>query len=201
MNIIPDPTQDLSEIRSMMERSSKFLSLSGWSGILAGLYAFLGAGLSYFMFGFNPIVLNYSHDGLSAISLIAFITVLVALISATYFNKRKADQNNEQIWNSTSRRLLLNMAIPLVTASILIVVLVSKDLLGLVLPLMLVFYGLSLIMASNFTLGEVRFLGFAQLILGLVSAVYIEYSLVSWVLGFGVAHIIYGTYMYLTYER
>ncbi len=39
--------QDLTEIRSMMERSSRFISLSGLSGISAGVFALIGAYLAY----------------------------------------------------------------------------------------------------------------------------------------------------------
>ncbi len=37
----------LSDIRSMMEQSSRFISLSGLSGIFAGITALVGAGLAY----------------------------------------------------------------------------------------------------------------------------------------------------------
>ena len=39
---------DISEIKNMMSRSSRFISLSGLSGVLAGMYALVGAALAYF---------------------------------------------------------------------------------------------------------------------------------------------------------
>jgi len=39
--------QNLESIRQLMERSVKFVSLSGLSGILAGIYALIGAVLAY----------------------------------------------------------------------------------------------------------------------------------------------------------
>ncbi len=37
----------LRDIRSMMERSSRIISLSGWSGIFAGIWALVGAVLAH----------------------------------------------------------------------------------------------------------------------------------------------------------
>ena len=39
---------DISDIKDIMQRSSKFLSLSGLSGVLAGIYALAGAILAYY---------------------------------------------------------------------------------------------------------------------------------------------------------
>ena len=54
--------QELLEIRAIMERSTRFLSLSGLSGILMGFYALAAAGLAYYRlyyphepFGFTSI--------------------------------------------------------------------------------------------------------------------------------------------------
>ena len=47
--------RDIAEIRSMMERSSKFLSLSGLAGVMAGIYALAGAFIAYRTFSFNPV--------------------------------------------------------------------------------------------------------------------------------------------------
>ena len=54
--------QDIAEMRSMMERSSKFLSLSGLAGIMAGIYALSGAYIAYKVFYFNPDEMVYSNS-------------------------------------------------------------------------------------------------------------------------------------------
>ncbi len=201
MNTEKDYTKDLAEIRSMMERSSKFLSLSGWSGILAGVYALAGAWFSSFYYGFYPDELFYSTPYLSSIIPIALGVLVLALITAVFFSKRKAAQKGESAWNATSRRMLSNMAIPLITGGALIAIFVSKELVGLVPALMLIFYGFSLILGGHFTLREVRVMGFIQLFLGLLAAWFIEYSLIIWTIGFGLVHIGYGLYMHIKYER
>jgi len=194
--------EDLAEIRSMMERSSKFLSLSGWAGIMAGIYAL------YYFFGFNPdkIVYNIidSAQELSDLSVVIIIAVLVLILAigtAILLSYKKAHKRGEKIWNSTSRRLLANMAVPLLAGGIFILVLLSNDLIGLLAPSTLLFYGLALFNAGKFTYDEVKLLGIVQMVLGLLGAYFIEYSLIFWSIGFGIVHIIYGIYMYLRYDR
>ena len=196
-----DYIQDISEIRSMMEKSSKFASLSGWAGILAGIYAFSGAYAAYSLFTFNPDQLLYTSPNLPAIILLAVGVLVLALVTAVYLSYRKAHERNETIWNTTSKRLLVHMAIPLITGGALILLLTAHGLIALAAPLMLLFYGLALINAGQFTIPEVKIMGFIQIILGLISVWFIEYSLLLWATGFGAVHIIYGIYMHYRYER
>ena len=199
--------QDITEIRSMMERSSKFLSLSGWAGILAGIYALAGALIAYKVFDFNPdkIVFNFADGGTSAlyinIILLATVVLFLALGTAIYFSYKKSDKRGERLWTPTTRRLLINMAVPMAAGGILIIILMVNGLTGLVAPFSLLFYGIALFNASRLTIKEVEILGYVQILLGLAGSLFVEYGLLLWALGFGVAHIIYGVYMYYKYER
>lgn len=196
-----DYVQDIAEIRSMMERSSKFLSLSGWAGIMAGIYALAGAWIAYSMFGFHPDQIFYTSPNLTSIILLALGILILALVSAIFDSRRKAKKRDERAWNATSRRLLASMAVPLFAGGILILVFLSKGLIGLIAPLTLLFYGLALYNAGNYTIQEVRLMGIVQIGLGLLNSWFIGYGLLIWVLGFGVVHIIYGIYMHFKYER
>ncbi|MBO6587360.1 MAG: hypothetical protein JJ953_14710 [Gracilimonas sp.] len=196
-----DYIKDIAEIRSMMERSSKFLSLSGWAGIMAGLYALAGAYIAYSLLGFNPDELFYTSPNLANVVWLAIGILVLALVTAIYFSKRKADGNGENIWNATSRRLLSSMATPLAAGGVLVLVLLAKGLIGLLAPLMLLFYGLALVNAGRYTIPEVKIMGFVQIALGLVSTWFIEYGLLLWAVGFGAVHMMYGIYMYFSYER
>jgi len=203
-----DYSQDIAEIRSMMERSSKFLSLSGWAGIMAGLYALAGAGITYTVFNFNPDAIDYSaidpgsaSSALPKVMLTGLLVLLLALVTAIVLSRRKAEQRGEKIWNATSRRLLASMAVPLTAGGLLILIIISKGLLGLIAPFSLLFYGLALYNASKFTIVEVKILGMVQTGLGLTATWFIEYGLFLWAIGFGVVHIVYGIYMYFRYER
>lgn len=199
--------QDITEIRSMMERSSKFLSLSGWAGILAGIYALAGALIAYKVFDFNPdkVVFNFAEGETSAlyinIILLATFVLFLALGTAIYFSYKRSDKRGERLWTPTTRRLLTNMAVPMVAGGILIIILIVNGLTGLVAPFSLLFYGIALFNASRLTIKEVEILGYTQILLGLAGSLFVQYGLLLWALGFGVAHIVYGIYMYYRYER
>jgi len=199
-----DYIQDLAEIRSMMERSSKFLSLSGWAGIMAGIYALAGAWIVYDVFQFNPDKIAYTANDTTSLSMVifsAFAVLLLAIGTAIFLSRKKARKRGEQLWNVTSKRMIANMGIPLATGGILIMILLLKGFTGLMAPLTLLFYGLALYSASRFTYDDLKILGIIQMGMGLISAWYIEYSLLLWAIGFGVVHIIYGVYMHFKYER
>ncbi|WP_445666268.1 hypothetical protein [Fodinibius sp. AD559] len=196
--------QDLAEIRSMMERSSKFLSLSGLAGVMAGIYGLAGAYIAYSIFNFNPDEIIYNSlnsSSLSMIILLAITILVLAIGTAIFLSWKKANKRNENVWNIPSRQMLVNMAVPLAAGGIFILVLISKGLIGLIAPSTLLFYGLALYTASKFTYDDLKFLGLIQMGLGLAGAWFVEYGLLLWALGFGVAHIIYGIYMHLKYER
>ncbi len=196
-----DYIQDIAEIRSMMERSSKFLSLSGWAGIMAGMYALAGAWIAYSIFDFYPDEIFYNSSTLTQVILLATGVLILSLISAIYDSRRKAQKRDEKVWNATSRRLLVSMAVPLLVGGILIMILILKGLTGLIAPLTLLFYGLALYNAGHFTIKEVRLMGVVQITLGLLNVWFIEYGLLFWAIGFGAVHIIYGIYMHFRYER
>ncbi len=199
-----DYIRDIAEIRSMMERSSKFASLSGLSGILAGIYALAGAFIVNSVYSFNPDSFDYTnYAGESIINVIAaaLIILLLALGSALFLSYKKGNKRGEKIWNATSRRLIANMGVPLSAGGILILIFLAKGLVGLVIPATLLFYGLAIYNASKFTFDEMKFMGLLQIGLGLISTYFIEFSLLIWAFGFGVVHITYGAYMHFKYER
>jgi len=205
MNEKPDYARDITEIRSMMERSSKFLSLSGLAGVMAGIYALAGAFISYKVLDFNPDDLAdrniQSDSSLWKIVLLALIVLMLALGTAIYLSWRKALKSGEKLWNATARRVLNAMAVPLVAGGLLILALLLKGLIGLMAPFSLIFYGLALYNTSKFTYEEVKTMGLIEIGLGLISTYYVGYGLICWALGFGVVHIIYGIYLHYKYER
>lgn len=203
-----DYSRDLAEIRSMMERSSKFMSLSGLAGVMAGIYALAGAYIAYSYFGFNPDKIVYSpatpgslSSSLPQVTGLALLVLILAIGTAIYLSSRKAERRGEKAWNATSRRLMANMAVPLLAGGILVLVFLSKDLIGLIAPSTLLFYGLALYNASKFTFDDLKFLGLIQMALGLASFYFIAFGLLLWAIGFGVVHIFYGIYMHFRYER
>lgn len=203
-----DYIRDITEMRSMMERSSKFMSLSGLAGIMAGIYALAGAYIAYTVFNFNPDQLFDSAirpgglpSSLLKVIVLAMVVLILAFGTAVFLSYRNAHKRRENIWNTTSRRLLFNMTVPLIAGGVLILILIAKGLVGLMAPFTLLFYGLALHNASKFTYDEMRSLGLIQIGLGLIGSYFIEYGVLLWALGFGVCNIIYGTLMYYRYER
>jgi predicted lysophospholipase L1 biosynthesis ABC-type transport system permease subunit len=201
------PLEALQDIRRMMERSSRFLSLSGLSGIAAGLCALAGA-----WFGHREIQQFLNREGVYAnnrstlaleINLIkiAAIVFVVALVLAYLFTYRRAKKNKQPLWDSTSRRLLLNTAIPIAVGGMFIMGMLYNGIGRFVAPASLVFYGLALVNGSKYTIGEIRYLGYCEIILGIINLWLLENSLLFWAIGFGLLHIIYGAVMWWKYDR
>jgi hypothetical protein len=197
----------LSDIRSMMEKSTKFISLSGLSGIFAGIFALIGAVIAY-----NYLVATQYEDAYLMNGRVNFnfylffflnasFVIIASIAFGSYFTIRKAKKNNQKIWDSTSKRLLINLMLPLITGGIFCLILFYHGIIGLVAPATLIFYGLALINASKYTLNDIRYLGVCEIILGLLASVFVGYGLVFWALGFGILHIVYGFVMYFKYEK
>ncbi|WP_428663111.1 hypothetical protein [Runella sp.] len=197
-----DYIRDIVQIRTIMERSSKFLSLAGWAGVMAGLYALAGTYIAYEVLDFNPDKIIYTATGsLSKVIGLALIVLLLAIGTAILLSYNKATKRGEKLWNAIVKRLIINMAVPLIVGGLLILILIAKGLIGFIPPFSLLFYGLALFNAGRFTYEIMKSLGLIQIGLGLLSAYFVEYGLVCWALGFGVVHIVYGIYMHYRYER
>jgi hypothetical protein len=209
------PLETLQDIKRMMERSSRFISLSGWSGISAGVCALAGAWVaqnritSYVqtMYGgsFNNRPRRYCYDSPSQLYfdllLIAAITFITAFISAFIFTWIRSRRNGTPMWDRTVQRLAWNTILPMVVGGLVLFRAIELEYFELVAPGCLIFYGLALVNASKYTLGEIRYLGYGQLILGVINLWAVRGGLYFWAAGFGVLHILYGAFMWWKYER
>jgi hypothetical protein len=198
--------EDLESIRHLMERSVKFISLSGLSGILAGVYALIGAALAYYQIYSGEVVrtVEYYQGHIPIVANLIYIAmaVLVAsILTGLWFSLRKAKKVGVKIWNEPSKRLLINLAIPLIVGGIFTLFLVYRGHYNMVAASVLIFYGLALINASSNLYDEMRYLGYCELIVGLVAAAWPGYGLYFWATGFGLLHILYGSMMYHKYDR
>lgn len=204
--MINDPKDDLQHIRQMMERSSRFISLSGLSGVVAGAIALAGAGIAYYILLQNGI--DYTDDvrqlqpyGLLVKMIGLALVVLVAAIGfGIFFTVRKSKKNGLGIWTNATKHLLVNLAVPLVAGGIFCIALLYHGSIGFIASATLVFYGLALVNASKYTYSDIQYLGYCEIFLGLVAMFLIGYGLIFWALGFGVLHIIYGLIMYRKYK-
>ncbi len=206
--------EHIAEMRALMERSTRFLSLSGLSGVWAGFCALIGSVAMYGYLGVGPLagtrknyydlVLETRKWGLgyeSVLVLLAILVLAAALAGGVFFTTRKARQRGERVWDASSRRLLWAMMTPLATGGFFSLILLQQGYVYLLAPCTLLFYGLALVSGSKYTLRDVAYLGYLEIMLGLVGAAVPTYGFLLWAIGFGVLHIIYGSWMYWKYER
>ncbi len=207
MKEIQDYEKDIASIRNMMERSVKFISLSGISGVLAGVYALAGATIAYFMiyypyspFGFRFYYVNEQSVILNLL-IVAALVLILSIGTGYLLSSRKARKLGTSIWNKPSKQLLTDLLVPLMTGGLFILILLSRGYFVVVASACLIFYGLSLIYASRNTYKEIQYLGFTEITLGLLSAILPGYGLIFWAIGFGVMHIVYGAVMHFRYDK
>jgi len=201
--------KELQHIKQMMERSSRFISLSGLSGISAGICALVGAWFAWSKinnrqhseYDLQRIIDTSGMKLLNDLLWIATITFIAAFISAFIFTYLRSKKEQVPMWGSASIRLFWNTAIPVAVGGVFILRMMDYGAYELVAPACLIFYGLALVNGSKYTLGEVRFLGYGMLALGIMNLWFAGYGLYFWAMGFGVLHIVYGAAMWFRHER
>lgn len=198
--------EDLLHIRSMMERSSRFISLSGLSGVFAGLSALIGGLYVYQLFKVNGVKYFdgehklYSVNLVSELIYIGIVILVCAFTFGIFFTLRKSKKYNLPVWTTATKNMLFNLAVPLLAGGIFCLALIYHEIYVLVAPATLIFYGLALVNAEKYTFSDVKYLGFCELILGFISLFFLGYGLIFWILGFGILHILYGLIMFKKYK-
>lgn len=199
---------DLNAIRTIMEKSTRFLSLSGLSGIFSGITAIAGVAFAiYFQDGspsgdyLNNISGAQFETARIALAADSVLVLILALSAALYYSRRKARRHGLKIWTPVSRSLILNMLVPLITGGLFILFLNSVRQFGFIVPSMLIFYGLALVNAWKYTFNEIFYLGLFEIASGFLALLIPQYGLYFWGFGFGILHIGYGIVMYRKYEK
>ncbi len=203
----------IQDIRNMMRKSTRFLSLSGLSGVFAGIYALIGATLAQQYISTHRV--NYRYDFMSdrnssvferspfyvyMISIAACVLSL-SIVTAYYFSNRKAKRQGQSLFDHTALRALVNLCVPLMAGGMFCAALLYHGTICYIVPAMLLFYGMALINTSKYTYNDIRYLGLCQIALGLINAFDLRNGLIYWAIGFGVLHIAYGASMWFKYER
>jgi len=197
--------QDLKEIRSMMDRSSRFISLSGLSGVSAGIIALAGAAFAYQFLYTDESYLGYRMTPLTGEIIakligLGLIMFVLAVSAGIFFTHLKAKKKQVKLWDKPTKKLIINLLIPLGTGGILCLIFLLRGYIGIVAPFTLIFYGLGLVNASKYSYDELRSLGILEILLGLTATVFIGYGIVFWAIGFGILHIVYGLMMHYKYD-
>lgn len=199
--------QELQSIRNLMERSTKFISLSGISGALAGIYALAGVYFGYLYLQRTApgrtydATFFYDKERLWALGFVALLVLLLSIVTCVWLSIRQCKRRGESYWNPVSRRLLGGILPPLLSGGLLIIILVVKAYLILVIPVSLIFYGLAILVAGDYTFKMIKGLGYCQILLGLLAVILPEFSVVLWAVGFGVLHILYGSVMHFRFNQ
>jgi hypothetical protein len=191
----------LNEIKTMMKKSSRFLSLSGLAGIYAGVFALMGVASVYYFKDRFDYPIHFSSWTFRTLLTIALAVLFSSLLVGYLLAKKKSRKNGERVWNSVSKQFLFAFGTPLLTGGLFTTLLIINKQFLYVSPATSVFYGLGLVAASNYTYSSIRNLGFVFILLGLLNLVFLGYGLYFWACGFGFAHIIYGTYMHYRIEK
>jgi hypothetical protein len=196
-----EPLQQLAEIRSMMERSSRFISLSGLSGILAGTYALLGAAFVKYYPKQQASYEQIEWNSIFIYLVVAAAVMGISLLTGFILTMRRARTQGRKLVDKIAIRMMVNLVIPIATGGFVAVVFLYKGHVEFIAPTMLIFYGLGLINGSKYTLDDIRYLGISELILGMICMLDLGHGLIYWAIGFGVLHMVYGTRMWWKYER
>lgn len=193
---------DIRDIKEMMDRSSKFISLSGLSGVAAGICALVGLYFAYDLVYEGQNYLQYrvayiTKNDIIQLMAIALATVTGAVGLGIYFTQRRAKERGEKLWTKQTRKMIGSMLFPLLAGGAFSIALLSHGLVGLIAPITMIFYGFALMQASHFTFKEIGSLGRVQVLFGILGTIFIGYGLILWGMGFGLLHIIYGVYMHI----
>jgi len=199
-------SDDLAHIRSIMERSSRFLSLSGLSGVGAGVVGLVAGLIAMYWTSGSDMTLEKARMSVGAgilvqsLILLGASALLLAIFCGCYFTVRKSKKLGLQIWTATTKKILVQLAIPLAVGGMFVLALLRYNLYGLIAGTTLIFYGLALVNAEKYTYSDIKYLGFLEIILGCLSLFFIGKGLIFWTIGFGVLHIVYGIILYRKYK-
>lgn len=204
------PQEQLEQIRTMMDKSTRFISLSGLAGVFAGFFALAGAAAFYVYvnknlnYGYTEFArnapINISLDFTRFVIVDALLVLIFSIGFAIFFTTKNAKKNGLEIWNNSAKRMLFHLSVPLIAGGIYCIILLRYGWFGMIAPTTLIFYGLALLNASKFTLDEIKWLGISEVVLGLIGCNFIGFGITFWAIGFGVLHIFYGLMMYSKYE-
>jgi hypothetical protein len=210
MNQSDQHVEDIKVIRKIMEESSRFLSLSGLSGIMAGLIAIAGAiAAKVIIEKYSPSAEWYSApfttdpEGRKMLVLLLAdmaVVLILALAGAVVFSSRKARKSGLTVWTPVTRRMLTSLILPLLTGGLFIILTITSVPVYVTVASTMIFYGLAVVSAGKFTFGEIHWLGVLEIAAGLICLLFPAGALLIWAGGFGAIHIVYGLFMHLRYK-
>ena len=197
-----DALNTLHEIKELMEKSSRFQAISGWSILIVGLLASVVSAGAWLLLlphegmSMGGMLINSPYRTLIASSVaLALLVVSFAVVCFGSYRMMKRQGGFE--FGRTIRRPLFHFAVPMVVGGLLCLAMLMQGHYGLTSTFMLVFYGLALLNASHYTSRSIALLGYCELVLGVVDCFVVSHAILFWFLGFGLLHIVFGIYFIL----
>ena len=156
--------ESVNEIKELMEKSSKFISVSGLAAILAGIYALAGAYIA------TQVITPETHliVTLEFMAIIALSVLAAAAVTAGILSYCKSQKTGQSFFSRLTYRALWNFSLPMLTGGIVCISILMHEYYDILASVMLLFYGLALVNASKFTYSSVAWLGYAFICLGAV---------------------------------
>lgn len=211
-NIADNPLAALAEIKKMMQSSARIFSLSGWSGVWAGIIALLG--VAYVRFAHPAIAQQFelsiannqrliiSNTLKGELTVATVLVFCISVIGALFFSIRKnKKQGYASNYNEVGKKLIIQLAIPIFAGAVFCMHFLNRDALQYLVPCSLVFYGLGLINCSKYTFSDIKYLGLLEVVLGLIAIICMQFHLLIWAIGFGLLHIMYGIMMWYKFDK
>ncbi len=201
--------KNLAAIRQLMERPIRYSTMSGLSGILAGLAALVGVAIDRHVYN------HYLPREAMWINIFVWAGVFIAAFTCsavlTHIRERK---QNMPFWSPVKRRILMTILTPFICGIGLTVAIMYRWYIkdgpnqwGLIPAICMTFYAVALWQVGSFSIGELRVMAVAFILAALVSACFFQADIPglekgtapSWALGitFGGFHIIYGLVVWI----
>jgi hypothetical protein len=212
MSTEQDHLESIREMRNLMERSTRYLSLSGMAGVMVGFIALAGVAALLTLMGI-PIGQPVSFIDPAAaggpetsrinerILIMAALVFSLSLIVESSFAVRNARKLGLPLWDATARRLLTALLIPIVGGGIYCISLLQSGRVDDLAAASLIFYGLGLMNAGKYAVPDVGRLGIAVFATGLIASFFPLQAVYFWAFGFGILHIIYGISIHFKHQR
>lgn len=205
--------ETLSDIRNMMERSQKVLFLDGTAGIVAAVWALLGAvAVSLVLYGtvsplwgawINPIR-NSDWSTFFIVAIICAAVFCAAFLTVWLMSKRRAERDGMEFkLDAGTRRLLGNFFTAMVVGGLVCLTPLFNGLWNMVPGYMLLFYGLALVLISPiaFKISITKYFGYTEIMLGIAALALAPLGIMFWTIGFCILHLVWGIWFKIWFDR
>jgi hypothetical protein len=186
--------ENLRLIRETMDRSTKHSSLSGFAGLLVGVWAIAGVLVTRFcIFGNDSLVLRPGH--VWPLAAVWMAVLFVSILTDFLMNKRAAAAVGKHVFSSLGARLA-QAAAPAFTAGLALTgYLLANGMVAHIWGYWMLFYGLSICSVGLFSVKPVSFLGWAFVLAGAIT-LFLSPIAGLWMMAvtFGGFHICYGAF-------